>query len=121
MKLIFPLIVIGLQTIPTKPVTTDQLPKFDKKPVKVIGKVEKYEERTAKTSKNQYTVLVLTDAKGKVNVYLHGRPTVKIKNGDKVLVTGLYQKEKKIKDRVFKNEIDASNEKVKAYGIKLQK
>lgn len=104
-----------------KPVTTDQLPKFDKKPVKVIGKIEKYEERTAKTSKNEYTVFVLSDAKGKVNIYLKGRPAIKVKNGDKVAVTGLYQKEKKIKDRTFRNEIDASNDRVKTFGIKLQK
>lgn len=115
------LLVVGLQAAPAQKANTAELAKYDQKVVKVIGKIEKYEEKTSKSSKKPYTVFVLVDAKGKVNVYMHGHPSPKLKDGDKVEVTGKYSKEKKIKDLVFKNEIDASHDVVKTNGVKILK
>lgn len=115
------ILVVGLQAAPAQKANTAELAKFDQKIVKVVGKVEKYEEKTSKSSKKPYTVFVLVDEKGKVNVYMHGHPTSKVKDGDKVEVTGKYSKEKKLKDLVFKNEIDASNDVVKTNGVKVVK
>ncbi|MBL8064365.1 MAG: hypothetical protein JNM34_00755 [Chthonomonadaceae bacterium] len=109
-------LVLGFQAV--KPVVSADLPKFDKKAVTVVGKVSEFKEKVAKTSKRPYTIFVLTDRKGKVNVFFQGKLTTRIKDGDKVSVTGLYQKEKKIKDRVYKNEIDATNTKNKNFGVK---
>lgn len=115
------ILVVGLQAAPVQKANTAELAKFDQKVVKVVGKVEKYEEKTSKSSKKPYTVFILVDEKGKVNVYMHGHPSFKVKDGDKVEVTGKYSKEKKLKDLVFKNEIDASNDVVKTNGIKVVK
>ena len=115
------ILLLGIQAAPTKPITTADLPKMDKKTVTVVGKVDKYSEKNSKSSMKPYTVFTLIDSKGKVNVYLHGRPGSKFKDGDKVTVTGLYSKEKKIKEMVFKNEIDATNDKVKTNGVKVAK
>ena len=115
------LILAGYQPDQFKPIKTADLANFDKQTVTVVGKIEKYNEKNSKTSKKPYTVFTLVDAKGKVNVYLQGRPGGKFKNGDKVAVTGLYRKEKKVKEMVFKNEIDATNDKIKTNGVKVAK
>lgn len=115
------MIMLGLQAAAPKPVLTSDLPKYDQKTVTVVGKIEKYEEKVAKASKKPYTVFTLADSKGKVNIYLRGRPENKLKDGDKVKVTGIYSKEKKIKESVFKNEIDATVDKEKSHGVKLVK
>ena len=114
-------LVLAFQTKAVATVKTTDLAKFDKKTVTVAGTVEKYEERTSKTSKKPYTLFIVKDAAGKVNVYLRNRPGVKVKDGDKVTVTGVYTKEKKVGKQTFKNEIDASNDKVKTNGVKLAK
>ena len=114
-------LLFGLQSAPPKAVLTSDLAKHDQKVVTVVGKVDKYKEKTSKGAKKPYTVFVVSDAKGKVNVYLQGRPDEKLKDGDKVRVTGLYRKEKKVKEMVFKNEIDATNDKVKTNGVKRVK
>lgn len=116
------LLLLGFQATPAvEKVALSDLAKHDKKVVTVIGKIDKYEEKTSKSSKKPYTVFVLVEGKAKVNVYMHGHPKSKFKDGDKVEVTGKYQKEKKIKDLVFKNEIDCSNDVVKTNGVKLAK
>ncbi|MBS1712763.1 MAG: hypothetical protein JST30_00350 [Armatimonadetes bacterium] len=114
-------LVLAFQSKSATVVKTVDLAKFDKKTVTVVGTVEKYEERTSKTSKKPYTLFVVKDASGKVNVYLRNRPDVKLKDGTKVSVTGVYTKEKKVGQQTFKNEIDASNDKVKTNGVKLVK
>lgn len=114
-------LVLAFQHKAAAPVKTADLAKYDKKTVTVVGTVEKYEERTSKTSKKPYTLFVVKDASGQVNVYLRNRPAVKIKDGVKVSVTGVYTKEKKVGKQTFKNEIDASDDKVKTNGVKLVK
>ncbi len=112
------LLVIGFQGAPSKPVLIGDLAKYDKQTVTVVGKVDKYQERVAKSSQKPYTVFDLNDGKHNVHVYLKGRPGTKVKNGDKVKVTGVYTKEKTVGSQTFKNEIDASSDKVKTNGVK---
>jgi len=106
------------------PMSVDALLKdaarFDKKDVKVLGTVAKYEEKTSKKG-NAYTVFELAGAKGKANVYLRGRPSVKIQNGSKVEICGVYQKKKVMRDFTIENEIDVTSKEDKPYGIKISK
>lgn len=119
------LFVIGFQKTAIKTVTVSDLVKdpvkYDKKSVTVVGKIDKYEERVAKASKKPYTIMIVTDGKSKVNVYMKNKPSAKVKKGDKVTVIGTYSKEKKVGTNVFKNEIDASNDFTKTNGVKPAK
>lgn len=119
------LFVLGFQKAAVKPISVSDLvkgaAKYDTKVVSVVGKVDKYDERVAKQSKKPYTVMTLSDGKNTVNVYMKNKPTDKVKKGDKVTVTGVYSKEKKVGSNVFKNEIDASNDKEKSHGVKITK
>lgn len=119
------LFVIGFQKTAIKTVTVSDLVKdpvkYDKKSVTVVGKIDKYEERVAKASKKPYTIMIVTDGKSKVNVYMKNKPAAKVKRGDKVTVIGTYSKEKKVGTNVFKNEIDASNDFTKTNGVKPAK
>lgn len=118
-------LLLGFQKAPAKPIVVGELmkspAKYDKKVVSVTGKILQYQERVAKTSQKPYTVFKLTDGKVTVNVYLRNRPATKVKNGDKATVTGTFALEKKVGNNTFKNEIDASNDKVKTNGVKLAK
>ncbi|CAN1534752.1 hypothetical protein MCEMSE15_01529 [Fimbriimonadaceae bacterium] len=77
---------------------------FDKKNVQTTGKVEKFEQRTSRKG-NAYFVFDLIEGKERVHIYGQGKLEVKVKDGDKLKVTGFFRKEKKIGDRSFKNEI----------------
>jgi len=77
---------------------------FDKKTVQTTGKVEKFEQRTSRKG-NAYFVFDLIEGKERVHIYGQGKLDVKVKDGDKLKVTGFFRKEKKIGDRSFKNEI----------------
>lgn len=93
--------------------------KWHTKEVASAGVVAEFEAKTSKRG-NPYTVFKLTEGDAKINVYLRGRlPADKpIKNGDKVVVTGIFRKEKKVGSAVFRNEIDATPKKDKPYGVK---
>lgn len=79
--------------------------KFDKKLVQVEGKVEQLEKRVSRSG-NEYTTFRLKSGGQEVNVFTYGHPN--IANGDTVEVIGRYQKEKKVGNTTYKNEIDAS-------------
>lgn len=79
--------------------------KFDKKIVMVTGKVDKFEQKTSRAG-NDYYVFKLVDNKSIVNIYGQGKLAKPPKDGMVVQVTGFFQVEKKLGDRVFKNEID---------------
>ena len=76
----------------------------DQKGLIVEGKVAKFEQRTSKKG-NPYVVFDITDGKSSVHIYGQGKLETKVKDGDKVRVTGFYRKEKKFGDRVYKDEI----------------
>ncbi len=119
------LFVLGFQAKTAKPISVSDLmksvDKYDKKIVQVSGNIESFVEKTSKTSQKPYVLVVVKDAKNKVNIYMRGKAAKVFKKGEKVIVTGLYQKEHKVGKLTFKNEIDASNDKVKTNGIRSAK
>lgn len=99
-----------------------QADKQDGKVVTLTGKVEKFEEKTSKKG-NKYTVFKVKGTKESVSVWIknHLEAAKKPANGDIVEVIGLFKKEKKVGDLVFKNEVDASTVKDKPNGVKVTK
>lgn len=81
--------------------------KFDGKIVQVRGHVDSIKFRTSKRG-NPYTILTVSDAsKDSINVFSFG--TLSLKKGDTVIVTGRYNKMKRVPPRhTFYNEIDTS-------------
>jgi hypothetical protein len=78
---------------------------FDGKEVSVSGIVAKIKFRTSKGG-NEYTTFSLIESSGEsIRVFTWGHP--KIKEGQKVKVTGTYRKVKKIRRYTFYNEIEA--------------
>lgn len=92
--------------------------KLDAKAITVRGKVEDFDAKTSKRG-NPYTVFKIAGGKQKVNGYLRGHLAKAPKNGDTVEVTGVFRKEKKVGGQTFKDEIDATAEKGKPYGVKI--
>ena len=103
-------------------VTVDELMKkkseFDQKVVTVRGKVDKFTEKTSKAG-NEYTTFTMMGEKQKLNGYLREHLKKAPKNGDVIEITGTFRLEKKVGDRVFKDEVDATSEKGKPYGVKI--
>lgn len=91
--------------------------KQDKKDVTVRGRIERFAGKTSKSG-NKYTTFVLAGEKAKVNVYMREHLAKPPKNGDLVEVKGLFRLEKKVGERVFKNEIEITPVKGKTYGLK---
>lgn len=91
--------------------------KYDKKDVVVRGKVKDYKAKTSKAG-NKYTTFKLLGEKKEVNIYMREHPAKPLKDGQLVEVNGVYRVEKKVGDRVFKNEIEITAEKGKKYGVK---
>lgn len=81
--------------------------KYDGKIVKVEGRIQSLKFNTSKKG-NSYTTLVVVDhSNNSLNVFSFG--TLSINRGDSVMVTGRYQKVKRVPPRyTFYNEIDAS-------------
>jgi phosphatidate phosphatase PAH1 len=91
--------------------------KYDGKAVTVKGKVAEFKARTSKAGRDYYT-FDLVDGKAKLKVYGGNKLTVAPKDGDSVTVTGKYAKERKVGERTFKDEVDASARLDKAFGVK---
>jgi hypothetical protein len=81
--------------------------KYNGQEVTVQGKASKIKLRTSKGG-NDYTTLKLTDDSGKIlNVFSWGHPA--LGEGQKVTVTGSYQKVKRVGKKTFYNVIEARN------------
>lgn len=79
--------------------------KYDGQEVSVQGKASKINPRTSKKG-NDYMTFTLGDESGKgMNIFTFGHPP--ISDGQKVTVTGIYQKVKKVGKYTFYNEIEA--------------
>jgi starvation-inducible outer membrane lipoprotein len=78
--------------------------KYHDKEITIEGKVAKFEQRTSRKG-NPY---FLFDVNGKDGIHVYGRGKLepKLENGKTVTVTGKFRKEKKLGDRVIKNEIE---------------
>lgn len=116
--------LFALAAIAAAPVTVDDLiknvGKYNDKTVTVVGRVADYNEKTSKRG-NPYITFLLRGKTETANVFLQGRLKKSLKNGDQVEVTGTFRKEKKVGERTFKNEIDATAEKGKPDNIKPAK
>jgi DNA polymerase III alpha subunit len=79
--------------------------KYDGQEVSVQGKASKIEPRTSKKG-NEYMTFTLRDESGKgMNIFTFGHPT--ISDEQKVTVTGIYQKVKRVGKYTFYNEVEA--------------
>lgn len=81
--------------------------KYHRTMVQVTGEVQDFKKKTSKAN-NPYTTFNLEDKSGVIHVYVMGHVD-KIKDGDKVKVTGKFFKERRVGSANFKNEIDASS------------
>jgi len=91
----------SIQEILTNP---DQ---YDGQEVIVQGNASKVKVKVSKKG-NEYTTFSLIDGSGKsINVFIWGNP--KIRDGQKVTVSGIFQKIKKVGKYTFYNEIEASS------------
>lgn len=91
--------------------------KHDKKDVTVRGRVDRFEAKTSKAG-NKYTTFQVLGEKAKVNVYMRDHLKTPFKKGDLVEVKGVFRLEKKVGERVFKNEIEITAKDGKSYGAK---
>ena len=81
--------------------------KYDGQEVTIQGKATKVKPRTSKKG-NDSTTFTLKDESGKgMNIYTRGHPL--ITEGQKVTVTGIYQKLKMVGRKTFHNEVEARN------------
>ena len=92
---------------------------FDKKTVKVTGKVDKFKAKTSKAG-NDYYVFDLTEGKEKISIYGRGKLDKAPKDGDKVEVEGKFEKEHKInEDYSVKNQVTVGGKKGEAPKLKI--
>ena len=81
--------------------------KYDGQEVTIQGKATKIKPRTSKKG-DDYTTFTLKDESGKgMNIYTRGHPL--ITEGQKVTVTGIYEKVKMVGRQRFHNEVKAWN------------
>jgi hypothetical protein len=91
--------------------------KYDGKAVVVKGIVADFKAKTSNAG-NDYYLFDLVEGTESLAVYGQGKLAKAPKDGDKVTVTGKYAKERKVGNRTFKNEIDASVRLDKSFGVK---
>ena len=81
--------------------------KYDGREVTIQGKATKIKPRTSKKGYDS-TTFTLKDESGKgMNIYTKGHPL--ITEGQKVTVTGIYQRLKMVGRKTFHNEVEARN------------
>lgn len=118
------LAVLAVPSLAGGPMTVDafsaKAKSFDQKSVVVTGKVTEFKAKESKKG-NKYTTFVLAGTKAKVNIYLRQWMASPVKDGDVVVVTGMYAVSKKVGSQTFTNEIDATEVKGKPNGVKLAK
>ncbi|MBL8069049.1 MAG: hypothetical protein JNM28_11415 [Armatimonadetes bacterium] len=118
---VFALAAISLAATVTVDTLLKDKAKYDGKEVVVSGKVAEYKARTSRAG-NPYITFKLKGASATANVYLRGKleGDAAPKDGDKVEVSGIYRKEKKVTDTfTSKDEIDASPVAKKKFGVKI--
>ena len=79
--------------------------RYDGQEVSIQGKATKIKAKTSKKG-NEYTTFTLRDESGKgMSIFTYGH--LPIRDGQKVTVTGIYQKVKKVGKYTFYNEVEA--------------
>jgi cytochrome c-type biogenesis protein CcmE len=98
---------------------------YDGKTITVTGVVADFKQKTSRIGNKYFTFKLAKSEKEKdkdiVNVYSQGEAGEGVKDGAKVVVTGVFREEKKLKDFSVKNEIDATKVKDKENGVKVLK
>ena len=78
---------------------------YDRQEVTIEGKASKVRPRVSRRG-NEYTTLTLIDDSGKaMNIFTWGH--AKVAEGQKVTITGIYQKVKRVGKNTFYNEVEA--------------
>ena len=118
MTLLLPFLILGPKPVLAKVADVLKTPtKYDGKAIVVRGKVKDPKVKTSKAGRAYY-LFELTDGKASLKVYGGDKLAKPLTDGDKVTVTGKYAHERKVGDRAFKDEIDASTRLDKAFGVK---
>ncbi len=109
--ILLPFLVQPQNTLAGEKITVKEIlsnpDKYDGQEVTIQGKATKIKPRRSKRG-NDYTIFKLKDESGKdMNIYTRGHPL--ITEGQKVTVTGIYQKVKRIGRKTFHNEVEAWN------------
>jgi cytochrome c-type biogenesis protein CcmE len=94
---------------------------YDGKTISVTGAVAEFKQKTSRKGNKYFTFTMKGEEKQVLNVYSQGEAETGIKDGSKVVVTGVFRQEKKVLDFTVKNEIDASKVEGKENGVKLVK
>lgn len=96
---------------PTKPGDlVKNADKYDGKDVTTAGVVAKFQARTSKIG-NKYFVFDVKEGNAFVSVYGKGELKPAPSGGQRVQVTGKFEKEHKMRDFSIKNQITVNNEK----------
>lgn len=84
--------------------------KYDKKELKVVGKVIEFKQKTSRKGNQYFTIKLggLIKKDDVINVYSQGKLEPEPKVGDKLQAWGIFRQEKKVLDFTVKNEIDAT-------------
>jgi hypothetical protein len=88
------------------PSITTNAAQFDGKNVTIRGTVTEVNE-TVSHSGNAYSTFQVQDAGGAIKVFTWGHP--RIKSGDRVEVTGMFQQVKRVRQYTFYNQIEAQS------------
>jgi len=108
--LVLAIVLSGFFICPAIEITTEKIvtdkDSYDGKKVSVEGSVSNLKFKTSKGGNNYTTFLLVGESGGRINVFIEGR--LKLKPGQKVRVTGLYRKVKKVPRHTYYNEIEAS-------------
>jgi hypothetical protein len=108
--LVLTIILGGFSICPAIEITTEKIvtdkDSYDGKEVSVKGSVSNLKFKTSNGGKDYTTFSLLGDSGGHINVFIWGK--LKLQGGQKVRVTGIYRKVKKIGKYTFRNEIEAT-------------
>jgi lipopolysaccharide export LptBFGC system permease protein LptF len=108
--LVLAIVLSGFSICPAIEITTEKIvtdkDSYDGKEVSVEGSVSNLKFKTSKGGNNHTTFVLVGESGSRINVFIWGR--LKLKPGQKVRVTGLYRKVKKVPRHTYYNEIEAS-------------
>ncbi|MFQ3587845.1 MAG: hypothetical protein SNJ74_00110 [Fimbriimonadaceae bacterium] len=97
----------------------------DNKVVEVAGHVVGFRQRTSRIGNAYFTFRLqtkpetATENRVFLNIYSQGTAPEGLANGKRVVVTGTYRQEKKMRDFTVKDEVDASAVEGKPFGVKI--
>jgi hypothetical protein len=109
--LVLTIILSGFSICPAIEITTEKIvtdkDSYDGKEVSVEGSVSNLKFKTSKGGNNHTTFVLVGESGSRINVFIWGR--LKLKPGQKVRVTGIYRKVMRVAQRIYYNQIDASD------------